>query len=236
MLLPPSSTVRARKPLLDPLYVHQERSYSPPRGEAIPVSCPELAERRSYLPSGALSLPVKTISFSYHRVRFPVMQCAMCQRLIEGLVWTRACTWARKSASVRVGPQAGTGTWPVTTSRLRTNERVPCRIYSNSRRCTLPGASGKSGCLRSRACTPVNSSVLTVASPCLAKTSACWYTWQMARVVTSLYSSSGGVNQYRLRWGFRSPFLTGEPHAEARSVQQFLAASLLRQFPVPSTG
>src|SRR5258707_9578181 len=78
MLLPPSSTVRetsSREPFPMPC-VHQERSYSPPRGEATPVSRPELTERRSHLPSGSLFIPAKTMSFSYHRVRFPVMQWA----------------------------------------------------------------------------------------------------------------------------------------------------------------
>ena len=52
---------------------------------------------------------------------------------------------------------------------LAINVTVPRRIYSNSRRRTWPGCIGKSGCLRSTACTPVNSSILMVRSPCLAR-------------------------------------------------------------------
>src|SRR5436190_548538 len=94
------------------------------------------------------------------------LSATTCQRVAAGSVATTAWTWARKSASVRVGPAYGAMTWPATMSRLRMNERVPWRMYSNSRRSTLPGASGRPGCLRSRAWTPVNSSVLTQRSPC----------------------------------------------------------------------
>ena len=66
----------------------------------------------------------------------------------------------------------GASTWPVATSRLRINVQVPWRIYSNSRRSTLPGASGSPGYLRSSACTPVSSSVLTTRSPCGANVGA----------------------------------------------------------------
>jgi hypothetical protein len=38
---------------------------------------------------------------------------------------TTAWRWARKSASVRVGPACGASTRPVAMSRLRMNERVP---------------------------------------------------------------------------------------------------------------
>jgi len=61
---------------------------------------------------------------------------------------------------------------PVTTSRLTINERVPCRMYSNSRRSTLPQASGRPVYFRSNAWTPVSSSVLTVRSPCSARAGA----------------------------------------------------------------
>jgi len=59
--------------------------------------------------------------------------------------------WARKSASVRVGPTDGQMTFPLTTSKLIMNDSVPWRMYSNSRRSTLPGRSGKPGAARSRA-------------------------------------------------------------------------------------
>ena len=39
-------------------------------------------------------------------------------------------------------------TCPVTTSQLRNQDKVPCRMYSNARRSTWPGCMGKSGCLR----------------------------------------------------------------------------------------
>jgi len=66
-----------------------------------------------------------------------------------GAVATTPAMWARKSASVRVGPHAGATICPVTTSRLTMKDRVPCRTYANSRRATLPGAGGSPGCLRS---------------------------------------------------------------------------------------
>jgi hypothetical protein len=59
-----------------------------------------------------------------------------------------ACIWARKSSSVRVGSAWGATIFPVTTSRLRMKARVPCRVSSNLRRSTFPGASGNPGCLR----------------------------------------------------------------------------------------
>jgi hypothetical protein len=40
-------------------------------------------------------------------------------------------------ASVRLGPHPGAKSTPVTTSRFRMNERVPCCTYSNSRRSTF---------------------------------------------------------------------------------------------------
>jgi hypothetical protein len=44
----------------------------------------------------------------------------------------------------------------------------------------LPGAIGRSGCLRSSACTPVIASVRTVRSPCAARCGACWELVQIA--------------------------------------------------------
>ena len=89
-----------------------------------------------------------------------------------GSVATVRWMWARKSASVRVGPQEGATTWPVTTSRLTMKVRVPWRTYSNSRRSTLPGSGGKPGCVRSSAWTPVSSSVLMIRSPRAASSGA----------------------------------------------------------------
>ncbi len=73
--------------------------------------------------------------------------------------------WARKSAAVRGGPPRGAATAPVATSRLGMQVRVPWRTYSNSRRSTLPGAGGRPGGVRSRACTPVSSSVRSTRAP-----------------------------------------------------------------------
>jgi len=83
--------------------------------------------------------------------------------------------WANKSASVRLSPHEGAMIRPLTTSRVR------MRTWSSRGGCVLKfasldlarRASGRLGCLRSRAssCTPViSSSVLTTLSPCAAKT------------------------------------------------------------------
>jgi hypothetical protein len=37
--------------------------------------------------------------------------------------------------------------WPVITSKLMNQDKMPCRVYSNSRRSTWPGYIGKSRCL-----------------------------------------------------------------------------------------
>ena len=109
-------------------------------------------------------------------------------------------------ASVRVGPSVGATTCPVTTSRLRMTVHVPCRMYSNSRRSTLPGASGKPGCLRSSAWMPVSSSVVTMRSPWGASAGAARYRPQMSATLPSNWASSGGVSHERTRCGWRSPF------------------------------
>src|SRR5438552_3113581 len=67
-----------------------------------------------------------------------------CQRVVSGAVATTACTCARKSSDLRVGPAYGATTFPVTTSRLTMKARVPWRMYSNSRRSTLEGGQGQS--------------------------------------------------------------------------------------------
>jgi hypothetical protein len=70
----------------------------------------------------------------------------------------------------------------------------------------LARASGKPGCLRSSACTLVNSSVLAVTSPCSARSVTSSYTIQMALTCSSRSESWGGVSQYRIRCGWRSLF------------------------------
>ena len=85
--------------------------------------------------------------------------------------------------------------WPVTTSRLRMKLRVPWRMYSNSRRSTVPGVSGRFGAVRSRAWTPVISSVLSTRSPCSASSGARRYRSQMSSTFRSKSSSWAGVNQ-----------------------------------------
>jgi hypothetical protein len=80
-----------------------------------------------------------------------------------------------------------------------------CRMYSNSRRSTCPACIGRSGALRSNACTPVNSSRLIVRSPCLARAAACAYTWHPSTIFSSRCSSAAAVNQYRKRCGCSPP-------------------------------
>src|SRR5438876_1384723 len=115
--------------------------------------------------------------------------------------------WARKSASVRVGPTEGQMTPQGTTSKLTMNDSVPWRMYSNSRRSTLPGLSGKPGAARSRAWTPVISSVLIVRSPAATRAGASRYVPHTSAIFSSRSSggsSAAGVSQYRIRCGLRS--------------------------------
>ena len=55
------------------------------------------------------------------------------------------------------------------------NDSVPWRMYSNSRRSTLPGPQRQAGAARSSAWTPVISSVLTMRSPAAARAGASRY-------------------------------------------------------------
>ena len=55
------------------------------------------------------------------------------------------------SSSVRVLPADTFPICPVQTLKFMVNDTVPYRMYSNSRRSTLPGAIGKPGCFRSNA-------------------------------------------------------------------------------------
>ena len=80
-------------------------------------------------------------------------------------VSTVRALWATNSGSVRVASSVGLTTVPVTTSRPAVSVVVPCRAYSNSRFGTLPGSAGLSGAFRSRACSDVASSTLTVWVP-----------------------------------------------------------------------
>jgi hypothetical protein len=72
-----------------------------------------------------------------------------------------------KSASVRVSPMV-LRILPKVTSIVAISAFVPCRIYSNVRRSTCPCFIGKLGPARSRAWTPVISSIETVCKPCSA--------------------------------------------------------------------
>ena len=82
-----------------------------------------------------------------------------------GSVSTVRAMWATNSGSVRVASSVGPTTDPVTTSRPAVSVVVPWRAYSNSRFGTLPGPAGLSGAFRSRACSEVASSTLTVCAP-----------------------------------------------------------------------
>src|SRR5438128_2701625 len=127
--------------------------------------------------------------------------------------------WARKSTSVRVGPTDGQMTSPVTTSKLIMNDSVPWRMYSNSRRSTLPGRSGKPGAARSRAWTPVISSVLMTRSPAATRAGASRYVVHTSAIFSSRSSggsSAAGVSQYRIRWGLRSASFEQPPGVARR--------------------
>src|SRR5947207_8530924 len=144
--------------------------------------------------------------------------------------------WAAKSASVRVGPTDGQITWPVTTSKLIMNDSVPWRMYSNSRRSTLPGRSGKPGAARSRAWTPVISSVLMVRSPAATRAGASRYVAHTS-VIRSSRSSGGssaaGVSQYRIRCGLRSASFERRPGAARRDrLDDAAAHDFIRQLTV----
>src|SRR5262249_4862352 len=79
--------------------------------------------------------------------------------------------------------------------------------YSNSRRSTFPGRSGKPGAARSSAWTPVISSVLMTRSPTATRAGASRYVTQTSAIRssrTSGGSSAAGVSQYRIRCGLRS--------------------------------
>src|SRR5713101_3710952 len=73
-----------------------------------------------------------------------------CHFVALGSLAIRRLIWVKASSSVRVGPQEGSMTCPVTTSKLMNHDRMPCRMYSNSRRSTWPGSMGRSGCSRSK--------------------------------------------------------------------------------------
>ncbi len=59
----------------------------------------------------------------------------------------------------------------------------------------MPGCMGRSGCLRSKACTPVSSSMLMVRSPCLARCGAWAYTSHPWTIFSSRRASGTSVNQ-----------------------------------------
>lgn len=69
---------------------------------------------------------------------------------------------SQKSSSFLVFFIVGEMIFPVTTSKLAINDTVPCLIYSNSRRSGFPIPTCFMGCLLSKACIPVFSSILIV--------------------------------------------------------------------------
>ena len=91
----------------------------------------------------------------------------MRQRMVGAAEAKSASRKAAKSASVRVSATLPP-TLPVATSRWAISACVPWRIYSNSRRSTLPGLIGREGAMRSSAWMPVISSTETVRTVCLA--------------------------------------------------------------------
>lgn len=85
-----------------------------------------------------------------------------------------SCSMLRaKSFSSRVGCNVGDSTLPVATLKFAVRHKVPCRSYSNSRRSINPGRAGLVGAVRSRACIPVFSSVLTTCVPAASSCGAC---------------------------------------------------------------
>src|SRR6266571_1678861 len=99
------------------------------------------------------------------------------------------------------------------------NDSVPWRMYSNSRRSTLPGRSGKPGPARSRAWTPVISSVLITRSPADTRFGASRYTPHTSAILSfrsSGGSSAAGVSQYRMRCGLRSASFEQPPSMARR--------------------
>src|SRR5438552_199387 len=127
-------------------------------------------------------------------------------------------------------------TFPLTTSKLMMNDRVPWRMYSNSRRSTLPGRSGKLGAARSSAWTPVISSVLITRSPLATRTVASRYVPHTSAIFSSRSSdgsSAAGVSQYRIRCGLRSASFEQPPGMPRRDRRNdALPHHLIRQLTV----
>jgi len=128
-----------------------------------------------------------------------------CQRVAAGSLATVWRMWATKASAVRVGPYAGAMTRPVATSRLRMKVAVPWRTYANARRSTWPGARGRPGGVRSSACTPVNSSLLTIRAPAAARAGAAAYRPQTAATFGARSGAGAGVSQERRRCGWSAP-------------------------------
>ena len=82
-----------------------------------------------------------------------------------GSVATVCSMGPAKSASVRVGPMVGVISSPVVTSKWPMSVSVPGRVDSNSIRSQCLEVMGRLGAIRSKACNPVISSVLTVCVP-----------------------------------------------------------------------
>ena len=76
------------------------------------------------------------------------LSATKCQRDMNGLLSTTCLIWDLKSSSLRVGPDETFAIWPLATEKLTMNDKVPCRMYSNSLLSIFPGAIGNPGCLR----------------------------------------------------------------------------------------
>jgi hypothetical protein len=103
-------------------------------------------------------------------------------------------------------------------------------MYSNSRRSTKPGRTGKVGAARSSACTPVISSILRVSMPAAARSGASRYVSHTSRHFSSNWSSRGVLIQPRVRCGLRSASRRKRPMepAEMSSTMPRATASAAR--------
>ena len=112
---------------------------------------------------------------------------------------------------------------------------VPCRTYSNSRLNTWPGCIGKSGCLRSKACTPVNSSMLMVRSPYLARSHALLYTSQLSTISHRAWGQALRLTNTGNGAAAAPIFLADRRHVVERYAQQYPFSSTRQRFLAQST-
>src|SRR5712692_2061828 len=76
--------------------------------------------------------------------------------------------------AIFLGPRrSATGSDELSADHIPTQDKGAGAMTNVFKCAALHFSRGKPGCLRSRACTPVSSSVLMVRSPCLATSGAC---------------------------------------------------------------